>query len=149
MLVHDIHWLVTSQLDDFALLVKVLHDRVTGLNEGSESLLDTLDVVVGSSGGLTSLQESFKHNLFRTFEENGECRSGDFGLEDLRLVHLTREPVNEESVLAFGNGLLHSLFQQRNCHFLWNNVTFSDVLGNQFTVLGPFTLLLGSKQVPG
>lgn len=55
LIVHVFDWVVASNFDDFVLRVKVTDHWHASLFEGAESLLDGLDVVIGSAGSLTTL----------------------------------------------------------------------------------------------
>ena len=137
-------------LDNALLLVEHVDHGHAGLDESSESLLDALLVVIGSSAGLASDEQPLPHRRLRAVEEQREL-AGDDGLLELDgLVHLPGEAVDEElAVAVLLDGGLHGVLQQLDGDLLGHDLSLLDVCLDHLTELAACTLLLFAQKITG
>jgi hypothetical protein len=150
VLVDLIRSLDSLNLDNTAILLKVVDDGHAGLDKGSETLADTLLVVISSATGLAAVDQTLLHDLFGALKEQSEDALAD-GLFKLDgLVHLAGETVDEELVGAvLLDGGLHGVFEQLDGDFHGDNLAVADVLLDQVAELAALTVLLFAQKVAG
>lgn len=73
---------------DLSVLVVVLDDRVRGLGEDAETLLDGLDVVVCATAGLTTLHQALQHHLLGALKVQCELAWNDLW-EERRVIEFS------------------------------------------------------------
>jgi hypothetical protein len=148
MLVDLIRGLNSLDLDNTAVLVKVVDNRHAGLDKGSEALADTLLVIISSATSLAAVDQTLLHDLFGALKEESEDALADGLFELNSLVHFARETVNEELVCAvFLDGGLHGVFEQLDGDFHGDNLAVADVLFDQVTELAALAVLLFAQKV--
>ena len=139
----------------------------------TESFLDTLLVVILSATGLTSLQKSLQHDFLGRGikqDQGGQANLSEVSkttIEHVRgrtyiliklesLVHLTREPVYEETTLFIGptfarstllEGSFHRILQELDGDLHRDDLTILDILSDHSTILGPFPVLFGAEKI--
>jgi hypothetical protein len=91
VLVDLIGLLNSVDLDDTPLRLELVDNGHAGVDEGLEALLDRLDVVVGTTRGLATVQETLEHDLLGRVEEEGELGGDDGALESVGLIELAGE----------------------------------------------------------
>jgi hypothetical protein len=137
-------------LDNTAILFKVVDNGHASLDKGSETLADTLLVVISSSTGLAAVDQTLLHDLFGTLKEQSEDALADGLFELDGLVHLAGEAVDEELVGAvFLDGGLHGVFEQLDGDFHGNDLAVADVFLDQVAELAALAVLLFAQKVAG
>jgi len=150
ILVDLVRSLNSLDLDNTAILVKVIDNRHAGLDKGSETLANTLLVVIGSATGLAAVDQTLLHDLFGALKEQSKDALADRLFELDSLVHLARETINEELVCAILlDGGLHGVFEQLDGDFHGNNLAVADVLLDQVAELATLAVLLFAQKVAG
>lgn len=150
VLVDLVRGLDSLNLDNTAVLVKVVDNRHAGLDKGSETLADTLLVVVGSTTGLAAVDQTLFHDLLGTLEEQSEVALADGLFELDSLVHLAGKAINEELVnVVVLDGGLHGILEQLDGDFHGDNLAVADVLLDQVTEVAALAILLFTQKVAG
>jgi hypothetical protein len=150
VLVDLVGGLDSLDLDDTAILVKVVDNRHAGLDKSSETLSDALLVVISSTTGLATVDQTLLHDLLGALEEQSEDALANRLFELDSLIHLARETVNEEFVCAvLLDGGLHGIFEQLDGDFHGDNLAVADVLLDQVAELASLAVLLFTQEVAG
>jgi len=139
-------------LDDAALLVVVVNDGHARLNESTEPLADRLGVVVGPAGRLAALEQAALHLGLGAVVEQDQLGRADNLLKLERLVHLAREPIDQEAALVglvVGERLGHGVFEQGDRHLHGHDVAVLDAVLDELAELGAGPVLLGAQEVAG
>jgi hypothetical protein len=150
VLVDLVRGLNCLDLDNTAILLKVVDDRHASLDKGSETLANTLLVIISSATGLAAVDQTLLHDLFGTLKEQGEVALAD-GLFKLNsLVHLARETVDEEFVdVIVLDGGLHGVFKQLDGDFHRDNLAVANIFLDQVTEITALAVLLFAQKVTG
>lgn len=148
VLVNLVGSLDSLDLDDTAVLVKVLDNRHAGLDESSETLANALLVVIGSATGLAAVDQTLLHDVLGALEEEGEDTLADRLLKLNSLVHLAGETVDEELVdaLVLDSGL-HGVLEQLDSNLHGDNLAIANVFLDQVTEVATLTVLLLTQKV--
>lgn len=150
VLVDLVRGLNSLDLDNTAILLKVVNDRHAGLDKGSETLADTLLIVISSAAGLATVDQTLLHDLLGTLKEQGKVALADGLFELDSLVHLAGETVDEEFVDAVVlNGGLHGVLEQLDGDFHGDNLAVADVLLDEVAKIAALAVLLFAQQVAG
>ena len=150
MLVDLVRGLDSLNLDNTAILVKVVDNRHAGLDKGSETLANALLIIVSSATGLAAVDQTLLHDLLGTLEEKSKVALADGLFELDSLVHLARETVDEELVdVVVLDGGLHGVFEQLDGDFHGDNLAVADVLLDQVAEVAALAILLFAQKVTG
>jgi hypothetical protein len=137
-------------LDDLALLLKLIDDGHARLDKGLEALADAVGVIVSAAAGLSALKETALHDVLRAVIEEDELGGTDGLLELVGLIKLAGEAVNEEAALvraALLEGLSHGVLEELDGDLHGDDETVLDVVTDQIAELRAGALLLGAQQV--
>lgn len=137
-------------LDDTILAIEHVDYRHARLDESGEPLFDALLVIISTSAGLASVQESGPHSLLGAVEEQGELAGHNRLLELDSLVHLPGETIDKElAVAVLLNGGLHGVLQQLDGDLHRHDLAVLDVALDHLAELAARTLLLLAQKVAG
>jgi len=143
VLVDLVRGLNSLDFDNTAVLVKVVDNRHAGLDKGSETLANTLLVIIGSATGLAAVDQTLLHDLLGTLEEQSKVALADGLFELDSLVHLAWETVDEEFVdVIILDGGLHGVFEQLDGDFHGDNLAVADVLLDKVAKVAALAVLL-------
>lgn len=148
VLVNLVRSLGGLNLDNSALLLKVVNNGHAGLDKSSETLADALLVVVGSATGLAAVEQTLLHDLLTAFKEQSEDALANRLLELNSLVHLAGEAINQELVVVIVlDGGLHGILEQLDGNLHGDNLAVTNVFLDQVTEITALAVLLFAQQI--
>jgi hypothetical protein len=122
------------------------NDRITRLAESHKPFPYALNVIVNPSTRLAPPRQSVHHFLLRTLKIKHQARARHILLKLLRLIQLSREPVNQET---FGGCLGHGGGEQGDGYFHGYNEPVFDVVVDEVAKLGAGTVAFITEEVTG